>query len=88
MATPKAACPAYDVRTWNGVAVPARTPRAIIERLNKEIHAAVNSPPVSQRFHELGVEPNLMTPEAMHKMLVAEIAKWNSVIDKANIPRQ
>ena len=80
--------PGYDVKTWNGVAVPVRTPKAIIERLNKEIHAAVNSPPVSQRFDELGVEPYLMTPEAMHKMLVAEIAKWNSVIDKANIPRQ
>ena len=80
--------PGYEVNSWNGIAVAAKTPIAIVERLNKEIHAAVNSPQVSQRFQELGVNPNLSTPDGMRKFLVEEIAKWNALIDKAKIQRQ
>lgn len=79
--------PGYEVNSWNGIAVAAKTPKAIVERLNKEIHAAVNSPLVAQRFQELGVSQNLSTPEAMRKMVIGEIAKWNALIDKAKIPR-
>ena len=80
--------PGYDVVSWNGIGVPAKTPRSLIERLNKEVRAAVNSPQVKQCFQDLGVEQNLSTPEGMRTMLVAEIAKWNALIDKAKIPRQ
>ncbi len=79
--------PGYEVSSWNGIAVAAKTPRAIVERLNKEIHAAVSSPQIKQRFQELGVEQNTSTPDGMKKFLVDEIAKWNALIDKAKIPR-
>ena len=79
--------PGYEVNSWNGVAVAAKTPKAIIERLNKEIHVAVNSAQIKQRFQELGVEQNVSTPEGMRKLVVDEIAKWNALIDKAKIPR-
>jgi tripartite-type tricarboxylate transporter receptor subunit TctC len=79
--------PGYEVTSWNGVAVAAKTPKAIVDRLNKEIHAAVNSPQIKQRFQELGVEQNTSTPDGMRKFLVDEIAKWNALIDKAKIPR-
>ena len=79
--------PGYEVNSWNGIAVAAKTPVAIVARLNKEIHAAVNSPQIRQRFQELGVEQNLSTPDGMRKLLVDEIAKWNALIDKAKIPR-
>jgi tripartite-type tricarboxylate transporter receptor subunit TctC len=79
--------PGYDVISWNGIGAPAKTPRAIVDRLNKEIHAAVNSPQVKQRFQELGIEQNLNTPEGMRTFVIAEIAKWNALIDKARIPR-
>jgi len=79
--------PGYEVNSWNGIAVAAKTPKAIIERLNKEIHAAVNSPVLVQRFQELGVSQNLSTPDGMRKLLVDEIAKWNALIDKAKIQR-
>jgi tripartite-type tricarboxylate transporter receptor subunit TctC len=75
------------VNSWNGVAVAAKTPKAIVDRLNKEIHAAVNSPQIKTRFGELGVEQNLSTPDGMRKLLIDEIAKWNALIDKAKIPR-
>src|SRR6185369_3558840 len=48
----------YEVSSWNGIAVAAKTPKAIVERLNKEIHAAVSSAQIKQRFQELGVEQN------------------------------
>ena len=80
--------PGYEVNSWNGIAVAANTPKALVERLNREIHAAVNSPQIRQRFQELGVNQNLSTPDGMKKLLVDEIAKWNALIDKANIPRQ
>ena len=77
----------FEVNSWNGIAVPAKTPKAIVDKLNKEIHAAVNSPVISQRFQELGVSQNLSTPDGMRKVIVDDIAKWNALIDKANIPR-
>ena len=77
----------YEVNSWNGIAVAAKTPKAIVERLNKEIHAAVNSAQIRQRFQDLGVEQNLSTPDGMKKLLVDEIAKWNALIDKAKITR-
>jgi tripartite-type tricarboxylate transporter receptor subunit TctC len=77
----------YEVNSWNGIAVPAKTPKAIVDRLNKEIHAAVGSAVISQRFQELGVSQNLSTPDGMRKVVVDDIAKWNALIDKANIPR-
>ena len=79
--------PGYDVISWNGIGAPAKTPRAIVERLNKEAHAAVNSASVKQRFAELGIEPNLSSPESMRTFVTGEIAKWNALIDKTRIPR-
>jgi tripartite-type tricarboxylate transporter receptor subunit TctC len=80
--------PGYEAASWNGMAVPAKTPAAIVARLNKEVHAAVGQPEVKKRLQELGVEPYLNTSEATKALLVAEIEKWNGVIDKAKIPRQ
>jgi tripartite-type tricarboxylate transporter receptor subunit TctC len=79
--------PGYEVVSWNGIAAPAKTPRDIIERLHREIHAAVLSPQVRQRFEDIGVEQNLNSPEGMYKYVASEIAKWNALIDKARIPR-
>ena len=79
--------PGYDVISWNGIGAPAKTPLAIIDRLNKEAHAAVNSPAVKQRFAELGIEQNLNSPKGMRTFVTSEIAKWNALIDKTKIPR-
>ena len=78
----------YDVIGWNGIGVPARTPRPIIDRLNREINAALAAPDLRQRFQDLGVEARGSTPERFRDFLAAEIAKWKSVIENARIPRQ
>lgn len=80
--------PGYEASAWNGIAAPAKTPRAIVERLNKEINAALASPEVRQRLQGLGVEAQGSTPEQFREFLVAEIAKWRDVIERAKIERQ
>jgi tripartite-type tricarboxylate transporter receptor subunit TctC len=80
--------PGYESESWNGVAAPVKTPPAIIERLNKELRAAVAAPDVKQRLQDLGIDARAGTPEQLRERLVADIAKWRAVIEKANIPRQ
>ena len=80
--------PGYQASSWNGISAPAKTPRAIIDRLNREVNAAVASPDVKQRLQELGVEARGSTPEGLKELLVAEIAKWRTVIERARIPKQ
>jgi tripartite-type tricarboxylate transporter receptor subunit TctC len=78
----------YQVTSWNGVAAPVRTPKAVIDRLHQVIAEAVASPDIKQRFQELGVEAQSAAPEEFRKLLVSEIAKWDRVIENARIPRQ
>ena len=80
--------PGYQASSWNGLAAPARTSRAIIDRLNKEIAAALAAPEVRQRLQDLGVEARAGTPEALRDLLAAEIIKWGGVIDRAKIEKQ
>jgi tripartite-type tricarboxylate transporter receptor subunit TctC len=70
----------YDVTAWNGLAAPAKTPRAVIERLNREVNAALAAPDIRQRFQELGIEARGGSPEDLAAALSAEIAKWKKLV--------
>lgn len=80
--------PNYEIAGWNGIAVPARTPREIINKLNAEINAAVMQPDIRQKFLDLGVIARGNTPEQMTALLKKDIAWWRGVIDKAKIAKQ
>ncbi|MCA3071342.1 MAG: tripartite tricarboxylate transporter substrate binding protein [Rhodocyclaceae bacterium] len=80
--------PQYNVTAWNGVAAPARTPRAIVDRLNTEINAAIARPEMRKRMAELAVTPTGGTPEDMSKLLSSEIRRWGDVVTQAKIERQ
>ncbi len=84
----EAGVPGYQVTSWNGVAAPARTPKAIITQLHKAVADAVNASDTRQRFQELGVEARSSTPEEFRTFFAGEIAKWNKVIETAKIPKQ
>jgi tripartite-type tricarboxylate transporter receptor subunit TctC len=86
--TSEAGVAGYQASSWNGVSVPARTPRPIIDRLYREIAAAVAAPDAQQRLRDLGIEPKAYTPEQTRELMISDIAKWKAVIEKANIPRQ
>src|SRR5213592_306263 len=78
----------YQAASWNGVAAPARTSRAIVDRLNLEINAAVTSSDVKLRLRGLGIDARGSTPEGLRELLVSEIAKWKAVIERAKIEKQ
>ena len=84
----EAGVPGYQASSWNGVAAPAKTPKAVIDRLNREVNAAVAAPEVRKRLQELGVDARAGTPEALGALLVSEIAKWKAVIERAKIEKQ
>lgn len=84
----EAGVPGYEASAWNGVAAPLKTPAAIIDRLNREINAAVVAPDVKQRLQDLGVDARGSTPDGLRKVLVSEIAKWQKVIEAAKIEKQ
>lgn len=78
----------YEAASWNGLSAPAKTPRAVIDRLNREMTTALANAEVRRKLIALGVEARPSTPEALQKLLVSEIAKWGAVIERANIPKQ
>ena len=80
--------PGYQVTAWNALAAPARTPPAVVARLQREVAAILAMTDVRRTLLDLGVEPGASSPEAAHDLLVAEVAKWRDVIAQAGIPQQ
>ena len=78
----------YDVASWNALAAPAKTPRAIIDRVRRELEKALADETVQKRFTELGVEPRTSTPEALRDFFVSESRRWTKVVESAGIPKQ
>ena len=77
--------PGYSVTTAYGVAAPAKTPRAILDRLHAEIVRALNSPDVRDRLKTLGADPVGSTQEQYTAFVQEEIVKWGKVIKAAGI---
>ena len=70
----------YTAEIWLGMMAPAKTPKAIIDKLNAEIGKMLKSPEVRATWARQGAEPMLMTPDAFGKYLNADIAKWAKVV--------
>jgi len=69
-----------ELEGWNGVFAPAKTPKDIVERLHKEISAAVRNPDVMKRLADLGAEPVGSTPAEQDAMLRRQMDQFRSVI--------
>jgi tripartite-type tricarboxylate transporter receptor subunit TctC len=78
----------FDVNAWNGLAAPAKTPKAIIDRLNKEVNAVLALPDVQKRFQDLGIDPRGGTPAELRNKLYSEVDKWTSLVSTMNMERQ
>lgn len=79
---------AFVATSWNALAAPARTPKDVIARLNKEINIAVSSPDVRKKLAEFNVEARPGTPEQAAALLASETKRWGEVITRAKIPTQ
>lgn len=78
----------FNASSWNALAAPAKTPKDIVARLNREVKAALDAPDVKKRLLELNIDPTYSTPEQLATLLAAEIRRWSDVIAKAKIPTQ
>lgn len=78
----------YNVLAWNGLAAPAKTPKKIIDQLNKAVNLALKSPEVRAKFKDLGIEPKGGSPEEFKQILNNEILKWNKLVDDLQMEKQ
>jgi len=81
----EAGLPGFEANNWNGVVVPAKTPRAIINRLNKEFTAALLLPDIKQFLFNQGLDAAPGTHEDFAAYIKSETAKWAKVIKAAGI---
>jgi tripartite-type tricarboxylate transporter receptor subunit TctC len=77
----------FEVVSWNGISVPAATPKAVAQVLTRVINEVLPSPDIQEKVSKLGMEMRGSTPEAMTERMKSDIAKWAAVIEKAGIPK-
>ena len=80
--------PGYEYSTRYGLLAPARTPRAIIEKLNRAAAGVLNSQEVTQKLQAQGIDPMPSTSAEYGAYLKSETEKWTRVVRAANIPLQ
>ena len=77
--------PGYEVTTWYSFVAPAGTPKAVVERLNREISAIVETPEMKEKLKGQGLEADAMKPEELTALFKTESAKWAKVIKDSKI---
>ena len=75
----------FDVNSWVGIFAPAKTPPAIVARLQKELAAVLQSAFVKERYATLGIEPVGNTPEQFGVQVRDDLARWATVVKSANL---
>jgi tripartite-type tricarboxylate transporter receptor subunit TctC len=80
--------PGYEATSWYGVGVPRNTPAEIVNKLNKEVNAALDDPKMKARLADLGGTPLPGSPVQFGKLIAEETEKWGEVIRAANIKPQ
>ena len=77
--------PGYDASQWYGLAAPKNTPAEIVDRLNREINAAIADPGMKARLAAIGGEPLPGSPAAFGRLIAEETEKWARVVRAAGI---
>ena len=75
----------YESLSWSGIAVPAGTPKPVIDRLNKDFNAVLASAEMRGKLAEQGADPIGGPPEAFARHIAAERDKWSRLIREKNI---
>ena len=81
----EAGLPGFDAMPWLGLLAPAKTPFAVIERLNSEVKAVLADPQIKERLLAMGLEAVGDGPIPFAKFIDEELAKWGGVAKAANI---
>ena len=75
----------FEVTSWVALLAPPKTPRAIIDKLNRELNAALADPVVTERLAALGIVATPATPDALSDRMRKDLAKYGKVIKDAGI---
>jgi 2-methylaconitate cis-trans-isomerase PrpF/tripartite-type tricarboxylate transporter receptor subunit TctC len=74
-----------DVTQWYGFFAPAKTPKAVIDQLNKALNQVLADKEIVKRIEDHGAEVETSTPEQLGKLVKDELAKWKGVVQKAKL---
>jgi tripartite-type tricarboxylate transporter receptor subunit TctC len=77
--------PGYEASLWQGIGAPKNTPPEVVDRLNKEINAALADPRIKARLADLGSTPFAQSPGDFARLIASDTEKWGKVIRAANI---
>jgi tripartite-type tricarboxylate transporter receptor subunit TctC len=77
--------PGYEVNVWFGMQLPAGTPKAVVEKINRDMVQLLKEPDVVARFRDQGVEVVASTPAEFGQLVQKEVVKWTQLIKDANI---
>jgi tripartite-type tricarboxylate transporter receptor subunit TctC len=77
--------PGYDVKSWQGLLAPARTPKPIIDKLSQEIGHLLGTPEISETLLNMGADPFISTPEEFAALIKRDLVRYAKLIKQANI---
>jgi tripartite-type tricarboxylate transporter receptor subunit TctC len=77
--------PGFDVSSWVGIFAPAKTPQPVVEKLQRELQAALRTPFVRERYATLGIEPVGNAPREFLEQVRADLLRWAEVVKSANV---
>jgi len=75
----------FDINSWVGLLAPAKTPRAIVDKLNTELNAVLNDPAVRERLNVLGITASPGGPEKFGRDMARDLSRYAAVVKAANI---
>lgn len=81
----EAGVPGIEALLWFGIFAPARTPQAIVMKLNREINETLNRPDVKESLLKLGAMASPTTPQEFRAFIESELKKWTPIIQAAGI---
>ena len=77
--------PGFEANGWQGIGVPKNTPNEIIEKLNKEINAALAHPTMQEKIRKIGATIFATTPDEFGALIASDTEKWTKVVKFAGL---
>ena len=81
----QAGLPGYDVKSWQGILAPAKTPKAVIDKLSLEVARILRMPEVRDNLLVMGADPFVSTPQQFSELIKADLVKYAKLIKDAKI---
>ena len=81
----EAGLPAFSGGTWFGLFAPAKAPRALVDQINSEAVAVLNSPELVKAYEDKNIVPSPMSPDEFARFVQSEVAKWKTLASRIGI---